>query len=77
MQNNGQQKHLNQVFDRLIKVVIRQTPVIANAIASRQINCTETTTLYTAIAYLAHLLLRETHPCTHAKAKKPNSLAPF
>jgi len=26
---------------------------------------------------LAHLLLRDTRPIAHAKAKEPNSLAPF
>jgi hypothetical protein len=33
--------------------------------------------VYTATAYLAHLLLRKTKPNTHAKAKEPNPLAPL
>jgi hypothetical protein len=34
-----------------------------------------TTRLDTATAYLAHLLLRDTRPIAHAKAKEPNALA--
>jgi hypothetical protein len=36
-----------------------------------------TTPLDNATAYLAHLLLRETKPRTHAKEKEPNHLATF
>jgi len=51
--------------------------VIANANVINEIDTALTSPLYSAIAYLAHLLLRETQPNTHAKAKEPNSLAPF
>jgi hypothetical protein len=34
-----------------------------------------TTHLYNATAHLAHLLLRDTRPNAHAKAKEPNSIA--
>jgi hypothetical protein len=34
-----------------------------------------TTHLDTATAYLAHLLLRDTRPAAHAKAKEPNAFA--
>jgi len=51
--------------------------VIANANVINEIDSTETTLLYNVTAYLAHLLLRETQPTTHVKAKEPNSLAHF
>jgi hypothetical protein len=34
-----------------------------------------TSRLDTATAYLAHLLLRDTRPNAHAKAKEPNAIA--
>jgi hypothetical protein len=36
-----------------------------------------TALLDNATAHLAHLLLRDTRAITHAKAKEPNSIAPF
>jgi hypothetical protein len=51
--------------------------VIANVQYQRQIASAMTTCLDTATAYLAHLLLRDTRPIAHAKAKEPNALALF
>ena len=50
--------------------------VIANT-QSVNIQFTMTILRYTAIADLAHLLLRDTQPNAHAKAKEPNPLALF
>jgi hypothetical protein len=51
--------------------------VIANAINVSKIDYSKTTPQYTATAYLAHLLLRDTKPNAHAKAKEPNADAQF
>jgi hypothetical protein len=51
--------------------------VIANVNVINEIDHTLTTHPYTATAHLAHLLLRDAQPNTHAKAKEPNYLAPF
>jgi len=51
--------------------------VIANAINNNKIDYPKKTNQYSAIANLAHLLLRHTSPFPHAKAKEPNSLASF
>ena len=55
----------------------RNKRVIANANVISEIDTALTSPLYSATAYLAHLLLRETQPNPHAKAKEPNVLAPF
>jgi len=47
--------------------------VIANAINVNEIDYSRTTPQYAATAYLAHLLLRDTKPNAHAKAKEPNA----
>jgi len=44
-------------------------------IINRQLASAMTSRLDTATAYLAHLLLRDTRPSAHAKAKEPNALA--
>jgi hypothetical protein len=46
--------------------------VIANVQHNRQLATVMTTLLDTATTYLAHLLLRDTRPTAHAKAKEPN-----
>jgi hypothetical protein len=49
--------------------------VIQNDLLNNWLVHFNTTTLCNATAYLAHLLLRDTRPSTHAKAKEPNALA--
>jgi hypothetical protein len=50
--------------------------VIANVQYNNTLVSTLTSPLYSATAYLAHLLLRDMIPNAHAKAKEPNAFAP-
>jgi len=54
---------------------LNRLALMANKQRNNELVSALTSPLYSATVYLAHLLLRDTKPFTHAKAKEPNAIA--